>query len=645
MNELRIVLIMIICSTLTIVLSSLGQSLDAVVYTTYDHVSTLEPVYAAENTASAAINMMVYESLIRPAWLFYGTETGEMVEKEVDFLPMLATAVPSLENGLVRIRSDGGVDYYFPIRQGVKFHNGEVLTPEDVEYTYERAMILGQEGLPDGVLYYDLWLLIKALLGPEYWSIEDLAWDIADEKGITGVTEFEQLPDNVLREACTRVQRTVEVEGNNVVFHLDKDYKEFATFLSILAHGDHPFNHIVNKKWVIQQGGWPGTCDDWVKWHNRFPSELHDKMNGTGPFKLQSWTPDQEILLVAHDDYWDGRPKLREFSRKEVTCPETMRVMILGGQADIANIPPTELPQIVGQPGVSVLENLPLAAMSPVIFFNASINAENNDLIGSGMLDGNGIYPHFFDNVKVRQAFAYAFNYWRYNYDILEGKGVETAGPIPRALGLYCCYERRYYYDLEKASELFKEVGAPWPEYGEIWNTGFKFTIPYTQGNKAQKRIAELIKEGIEILNPKFHIEVREVSRVAYLNYMREHKMPIFITGWLADTRDPDNFVRAFMHSHWALMGYQIHGAGGSSLQERAEKVYDPLIEKAAKTTNVEERRKLYFELQKLAFEDAIQIYLPQATGQRVVSGWVYDLPWSPMWAEIFVWNMTIKRK
>jgi peptide/nickel transport system substrate-binding protein len=59
-------------------------------------------------------------------------------------IPMLATEVPTLENGLV---SEDGRTYTFPIREGVTFHDGSDLTAEDVKYSWDRVMTMD---LPEG---------------------------------------------------------------------------------------------------------------------------------------------------------------------------------------------------------------------------------------------------------------------------------------------------------------------------------------------------------------------------------------------------------------------------------------------------------------------------------------------------------------
>jgi ABC-type transport system substrate-binding protein len=59
---------------------------------------------------------------------------------------------------------------------------------------------------------------------------------------------------------------------------------------------------------MIQQGDWDGKCDNWRKWHDpeAEKSTIFNKANGTGPYKLEKWTPNEEIRFVRNDNYWRG---------------------------------------------------------------------------------------------------------------------------------------------------------------------------------------------------------------------------------------------------------------------------------------------------------------------------------------------------
>ena len=77
------------------------------------NIDSLDPHFQYDS-ASAEIVANVYE--------IYQFKPGSLTE----FEPLLATEVPTVENGLIK---NGGKTYIFPIREGVQFHNGNELTP------------------------------------------------------------------------------------------------------------------------------------------------------------------------------------------------------------------------------------------------------------------------------------------------------------------------------------------------------------------------------------------------------------------------------------------------------------------------------------------------------------------------------------
>ncbi|MBI4769490.1 MAG: hypothetical protein HY784_03515 [Chloroflexi bacterium] len=109
-------------------------------YTTvaFGDIDTMDPNLAYD-TASAGLILNVLETLI------YFNKTDP-----TSYVPLLAAEVPSLENG--GIAADG-LTYTFNVRQGVKFSNGNDLTPSDFEYTFER-------GLPQSDPNGPQWLLL-----------------------------------------------------------------------------------------------------------------------------------------------------------------------------------------------------------------------------------------------------------------------------------------------------------------------------------------------------------------------------------------------------------------------------------------------------------------------------------------------------
>jgi peptide/nickel transport system substrate-binding protein len=58
-------------------------------------------------------------------------------DEQMRVVPLLATEVPTVENGGVRLRGDGGMDVTWTLRPGVKWHDGTPFTSADIQFTVD----------------------------------------------------------------------------------------------------------------------------------------------------------------------------------------------------------------------------------------------------------------------------------------------------------------------------------------------------------------------------------------------------------------------------------------------------------------------------------------------------------------------------
>jgi peptide/nickel transport system substrate-binding protein len=243
--------------------------------------------------------------------------------------------------------------------------------------------------------------------------------------------------------------------------------------------------------------------------------------------------------------------------------------------------------------------------------FNQAINAEGgNVLMGSGELDGNGIPSDFFTDVNIRRAFSYCMDYDTMIAEALDGQGAQAQGPIIADMLGYRDDGYVYSFDLDKCAEEFQasETG--------VWDTGFYMQIAYNTGNETRRLAAEILKAGIEAVNPDFQITVVGMPWPVLLNTRRAGKLPIYVGGWLEDFHDPHNWVHPFLHSA---------GAYGrvANIQEPLKSEFDALIEEAASYTDPEVRRPIYEEIQLKAQTEAPMIWLYQGVGRIHLSPWM----------------------
>ncbi len=565
------------------------KSPDTYTHVTIGNQSTLDPHYSYD-TGSSEIIDNVYECLIQ--------YQGESVN---EFSPLLATEVPSMENGLI---SEDGTEYTFPIREGVQFSNGNALTPEDVKYSFLRGMIMDRA-------YGPMWMLYEPLFG-------DMATlgDLTEE--VVGVSNPQELTAEQSAEVFAVLDDKITIDGNNVTFHLENPYPPF---LNILAQ-HAAWSSILDKEWSIEQGAWDGNPETIAEYHDpgKEDDPLYDKMMGTGPFILTEWVNGDRVVLKRNENYWRKPANFKTVIIKNIDEPTTRILLLKRGDADSIALDYQYFNQIEGDENIEITRELPVL-QNLTMLFNWTINTQGNDYIGSGELDGEGIPSDFFTDVHVRKAFSYAFNYKAFIEEVRQGQSQKLRGPIVNPLLGYEDDSPVYSLDLEKAEEHFRQA---WD--GEVWEKGFKLTILYNSGNMTRKTAADIFKSYLEQINPKFDIDTRAVQWSTFLDESARGTLPLQIGGWLADFPDPHNFVQPFLHSQ----GY-YGGKRGENYAEWAEENVDPLIDQGIGELDSQKRVELYKEIQSIAHDQAIDVWLDQPFAARIQRDWVKGWYFNPM--------------
>ncbi|MCX5789409.1 MAG: ABC transporter substrate-binding protein [Elusimicrobia bacterium] len=542
---------------------------DTFAYDIVGDVNTLDPHWQYDSV-SHTVARQAYETLI----FYRGTSV-----KDLD--PLIASVVPARENGLV---TADGLRYTFPIRKGVRFHDGSLLTPADVKYSFLRFLLMDRAGGGSG-------LLLEPILGLQ---------STRDGQG--------RLRNGVFAAA----DGAVRVEGQAVVIELEKP---FAPFLQIVA----AFCPVVSKSWVVAHGGWDGTAATLDRINNipKESSPLHEHINGTGPFTLESWDQkDKRLVLARFDKYWQGPARLKRLVFKTVDDPAARPERMASGEADATMLERRFLPQIESLPGVTVEDELPLFEVHDAFVFNQRIDPAGNPDIGSGRLDGEGIPPDFFADADLRRAFAHAFDYESYIREGYRGKAQKARGPIPAGVSGYDESMNVPAFNPARASELFQSA---WK--GKVWLQGFKFAATYEQGRTDRQLACQILKRNVETLNPKFKIECRAVLFSTWLSRFVQGKYPLVNTRWVLDYPDPHNAVQPFLDSQ----GYFAKATGYSNVRA------DRLIREAATELEPDHRNALYREIQALAAIDLPAFFTVDTYAVRVYRSNVRDWAYNPM--------------
>jgi peptide/nickel transport system substrate-binding protein len=518
---------------------------DTFVYEQFAEPDVLDPAIDYE-THGGSIIEQVYESLV--------TYKGASVS---EFVPMLATSWTVSPDGLV---------YTFKLRENVKFQDGNVMTAEDVKYSFDRVILINDPGGP-------AWILQSTIKGgPEYM--------VAKTYQVTNETEVQKY----LAAGGVTV-----IDPLTVQFTLDHQFAPFISTLAFLGPAA-----VISKACVEAHGGLtPGFRNDWMLRHAEC---------GTGAYKVVEWTPKSRIVLERFDDYWGGKPAIKRAIIQSVDEVGERVIALFAGDADGISMTAASMFDIVDKD--AWLNEGKLVPLKKGLF----VTAEPSLTITPALQMNLRMAP--FNNKNFRLGMRYAMDYDTYLKVVNNGFGFRARGAIPKGMLGYAESLPLPEFNPAKAKEYFltaKNEGA--------YKDGTVIPVYYEGGQEARGRGLLLLKDTIASLNVGFTLSVEPLDYTTFIAKMRAHELPMYFVGWAPDYVDPDNFAIAFYDGR---KGYHAPRVGYNNEQ------VNQLIDQAAAETDPQKRAALYVEMQRIVDEDAIYVWTIQVMYPFVWRDWVH---------------------
>jgi peptide/nickel transport system substrate-binding protein len=245
--------------------------------------NTLDTLREQSNVGERVFYSSLWEPLIGRDWL------GNLSSR-----PGLATEWRRIDEQTVELK----------LRHGVKFHNGDEMTAEDVVFSFSRERMFGN----------------------------------SEAKNRTTIKAFEQIPTPrankelppdviaVARRCWPDLVRVDAVDRYTVRFFNGTPDVTLEGRLS--RYGSD----------ITSKRGWDeaATYLDWAR-----------KPVATGPYKVVEFKPDTMLVYEAHDEYWGGRPPIKRIRFVEVPEVPARIAGLLSGQYQFAcDIPPDQIADI-----------------------------------------------------------------------------------------------------------------------------------------------------------------------------------------------------------------------------------------------------------------------------------------------------------
>jgi peptide/nickel transport system substrate-binding protein len=331
---------------------------------------------------------------------------------------------------------------------------------------------------------------------------------------------------------------------------------------------------------------------------------------GSGPYILEEWERGERIHFTKNEDYWNGAPALD--ARWEVVDDES--VIVLGMQAgdfDLVEPTPQYVEQLQDSDNVCfdesgfLLEPLHLA-------FNLNIDPEQ-------LPNSDTIPPDFFFDPRVRQAFNLAFDYEAMVNAGLEGFGASGTYLPPGVLG-WSEDAPKYSQDLAEAERLFRESG--W------WEEGFEISVLVEEANPTFLPVGLILKDNLEAMNENFRVNVLQVAETQFDEAHGQTPFPYAMWIKNADPfTDPHQFMQTYFHpdGEWGERhGFRNGMADPDALAD--------VIDRAALSTDVDEREALYGEALQMIYDDPMWIWAADEKNVQIYQCWVQDFVYNPLW-------------
>jgi peptide/nickel transport system substrate-binding protein len=332
---------------------------------------------------------------------------------------------------------------------------------------------------------------------------------------------------------------------------------------------------------------------------------------GTGPYKYVRWTKDEEIVLEANEQYWQGAPRIKTVVFRPIPDDAVRVAALQNGEVDIAvNIPPHMAATIDKHPRL-FLSTAPSVRTIQLMYYTHQMDAQHKVV---------GPYAGPTADRRVRQAMNLAVDADEIIKGVLDGKGVRVATFLTDKHFGFDPQLKPTRPDLGQVKKLLTEAGYP---------SGLDIVLNAPQGRYVRdKEVAEAVAG--QLTKAGIRTSVRTFEWGNYLNTMvYVHKAgPIWMIGWGSGTYDAESIYVPLFRTGGVFVNY--HNAEFEGMVDEAQTIMDE-----------KKRLEQYHRISRLWIQDAAAMPLYQ---QLDLYGVAKRLAWKARGDEVLrAYDMALK--
>jgi peptide/nickel transport system substrate-binding protein len=312
----------------------------------------------------------------------------------------------------------------------------------------------------------------------------------------------------------------------------------------------------------------------------------HRNANGTGPFMLKEWQPDQKIVLVKNAAWWGkSEGNVTEIVYTPVKAVATRMAALLSGEVDLVLDPsPQDLPRVRSDASLKVIDGIE----NRTIFFG--MDQFRDELPGSNIKGKNPLKDR-----RVRQALYQGIDMSTITRVSLRGLGQATGALVaPQVNGWTEAVHKRYPFDVEASKKLLAEAG---------YKDGFEVDFACPNNRYIND---EAICQAVTAMWARIGVKakLRTLPLVTYFPMIQRYEASIYMLGWGVPTFDALYSLQSLVRSVGA------GGDGNYNVGRYSNPQMDALVERTKKETDLKLRTELLTKALALQNQDVAHIPL-----------------------------------
>ena len=295
---------------------------------------------------------------------------------------------------------------------------------------------------------------------------------------------------------------------------------------------------------------------------------------GTGPYKFTSFDSVQNVVAVdAFNEYWEGAPNIPKVQVKTLADASSLQAELKSNIVDLA-------------PGVinlspDTFKSLEQDANLQVLKFNGS----NIQYLGFN----TEAAP--LNNVKLRQAIAYAINRERIVNDLLLGQATIAHSILPEESWAFNA-GTKYPFDPNKARQLLDEAGFK-DTNGDRLREMPKISFKISSGNQAVSQYAQFIQN--QLTEVGIPVEIESLEFQTMLQQLQRGQYQTTTGRWVGGNQDP-----IFLRDLFASSEIPSESRASRNRSRYSNKEVDEFLNKAINTTDRAQAREFYAQAQEI---------------------------------------------